>query len=129
MNDELWKTFFLWALVILWMALIFYVSSIPDLEPGFRSEGANTLVSKVAHIIEYAILTILLARALRSFLPSLSFQTILQIAFLIAYFYAASDEYHQLFVLGREGTFRDVMIDTIGITIIPLYFSKRKRGH
>jgi VanZ family protein len=35
------------------------------------------------------------------------------------FFYACSDEIHQLFVLGREGAFRDVIIDTVGgITLI-----------
>ena len=36
--------------------------------------------------------------------------------------YACTDEFHQIFVPGREGAFRDVIIDTCGgITLILLY--------
>lgn len=31
--------------------------------------------------------------------------------------YAATDEYHQLFVPGRSGQVRDVVIDTVGGTL------------
>ncbi|MBI3335026.1 MAG: VanZ family protein [Candidatus Portnoybacteria bacterium] len=58
---------------------------------------------------------------------SLSFSSLLRLAFFLALLWAISDEYHQLFVEGREGTFRDVMIDAIGITLIPLYLTKNKR--
>ena len=37
-------------------------------------------------------------------------------AILVVIVYAASDEIHQLFVPSREGTLRDVIIDTIGGT-------------
>ncbi|MBC8059640.1 MAG: VanZ family protein, partial [Clostridiaceae bacterium] len=32
----------------------------------------------------------------------------------LVFFYACTDEIHQLFVKGRSGRFRDVMIDTSG---------------
>lgn len=31
--------------------------------------------------------------------------------------YSCTDEFHQLFINGRSGSFRDVLIDTIGILI------------
>ena len=39
-------------------------------------------------------------------------------------FYAATDEFHQLFVAGRSGQIKDVLIDTIGacIGLLVLYF-------
>jgi len=117
----------LWFPILVWMSLIFYISSIPDLEPEFGSKGVNTLISKMAHILEYAILMYLMIRALKGENLSLSFQSLLQLAFLITLLYAISDEYHQLFVQGREGTFRDVMIDSIGTAIVPLYLSVRLR--
>lgn len=116
-----------WLPLIFWMSLIFYISSIPDLTPGFSSDGANIFFSKLAHIAEYAILTALLIRAFGGKNSGFSFQSVLQLAFLTALLYAVSDEYHQLFVQGREGTFRDVVIDAIGITFIPLWFTKNKR--
>ena len=36
------------------------------------------------------------------------------IAFLCTFLYACSDEFHQLFIPGRSGEFRDVMIDSTG---------------
>ena len=36
------------------------------------------------------------------------------IAFLGTFLYACSDEFHQLFIPGRSGEFRDVMIDSTG---------------
>lgn len=114
-----------WLPVFLWMGVIFYFSSIPDLTPNFSEEAMNIFTSKLAHIVEYAILTLLLLRAVKR-QPSLSFQTMFQIIFILALLYAVSDEYHQLFVQGREGTFRDIMIDSVGITLIPLYFTTKK---
>ena len=44
---------------------------------------------------------------------------------IFTFLYACSDEFHQLFITGRSGEFRDVMIDTIGgfigSTILYLY--------
>ena len=46
------------------------------------------------------------------------------IALLLAFLYACSDEYHQTFVVGRSGQFKDVLIDFsgafIGILIVSL---------
>lgn len=118
-----------WLPVVFWMLLIFYFSSIPSLTPGFSSHGLNILISKFAHISEYAVLMFLLTRALKIYNPQISLQSLLRIAFLIAILYAISDEYHQLFVYGREGTFRDVTIDSIGITSIPLLLLSKNYTH
>ena len=40
---------------------------------------------------------------------------------LIVILYASTDEFHQLFVPGREGTFRDVLIDTSGAIIAIIF--------
>lgn len=63
--------------------------------------------------MEYACLFILFYRALKntSNLPS---PKIALWAFILTFFYAISDEYHQTFIPGRTGTLRDVMIDTGG---------------
>ena len=36
------------------------------------------------------------------------------LSILFSFLYAATDEFHQLFVPGRSGEFKDVMIDTVG---------------
>lgn len=44
------------------------------------------------------------------------------IAFIISALYAASDEFHQLFVPGRAGRVSDVLIDSLGALLGVLFF-------
>lgn len=48
----------------------------------------------------------------------------LLIALIITLLYAVIDEIHQTFVPTREGTVRDVLIDSIGIAIMYSYIKK-----
>ena len=91
---------------ILWMFIIFWFSSQPDL-PSNRVDYLDFLIKKSAHFSEYLILTILWYRSLGKKNPTL--------AILITLAYAFSDETHQLFVPGRGGNLRDVFIDALGI--------------
>jgi VanZ family protein len=94
-----------WLPVLLWAAVIFALSSIPSLSSGF---GAwDTILRKGAHVTEYAVLAVLLVRALEQELP----------AFALAVAYAATDELHQTFVRGRHGSPVDVVIDAIGVAL------------
>jgi VanZ family protein len=93
-----------WLPVLLWAGLIFTLSSIPSLHSGLGT--GDLILRKCAHVTEYAILTFLLRRALAA-----------PWAAGAAFLYACSDEFHQSFVLGREGRPRDVAIDSIGIVI------------
>jgi VanZ family protein len=72
-------------------------------------------VRKSAHVSEYALLSILLFRALwalnRRGKPSFRYALV---ALLFAAAYAASDEYHQSFIPSREPSLSDVLIDTSG---------------
>ena len=91
--------------MVAWAALIFVLSSIPDLGTGLG--GWDLVLRKIAHAAEYAILAALLVRALRR--PGLA------IALGVAY--AISDEIHQSFVTGREGAPLDVVIDSVGVVV------------
>jgi VanZ family protein len=95
----------LWLPVIVWAAVIFTFSSIPGLGTGLG--GVDTILRKGAHITEYAILGLLLLRAIGRELPALA----LGIA------YAITDELHQHFVGGRHASAVDVLIDTVGLAI------------
>ena len=53
----------LWAPVLLWAALIFALSSIPHLGTGLGTW--DLVLRKLAHLSEYALLGLLLARAVR----------------------------------------------------------------
>jgi VanZ family protein len=91
-----------WAAVALWAGLIFGLSSIPSLSTGLGTW--DLVLRKCAHMTEYAILAVLLARATRRPVP----------AFVLAVLYAASDELHQHFVRGRHASPVDVAIDAVG---------------
>ena len=94
-----------WAPVIAWAALIFAFSSVPSL--GTDLGTLDLVLRKLAHVAEYAILGALLLRALGAALP----------AFALGVVYAASDEVHQLFVSGRNGSPVDVAIDAVGVGV------------
>ncbi len=101
-----------WLPVIVWMAVIFTLSSIPDLKSGLKEDY---ILRKIAHALEFAILTYLLFRAIKLDEPRTKRAVIF--ALIIALFYAFSDESHQLFVKGRQCSIKDVGIDSIGILI------------
>jgi VanZ family protein len=105
----------LWLPVIAWAAVIFALSSIPSLNSGLGSW--DFVLRKLAHAAEYALLAVLLVRAL----------TRPWLAFLVALAYAASDELHQHFVHGRIGAPRDVAIDAVGALIGLAAFSYGRR--
>ncbi|HWA52076.1 MAG TPA: VanZ family protein [Patescibacteria group bacterium] len=69
---------------------------------------------KTAHVIEYAILAVLLFRALRQ--EKINVTEAVIYAILIAGFYGFTDEFHQSFTAHRTTRLRDVFIDTIGAT-------------
>jgi VanZ family protein len=101
--------------VVAWAALIFAFSSIPSLNSGLGT--FDTLLRKAAHMTEYAMLAVLLVRALEDELP----------AFYGALLYAASDEIHQAFVRGRHGSPIDVGIDAIGAFVGLLVWARELR--
>lgn len=78
-------------------------------------EILSTIVRKGAHFTEYAVLCVLLLYWLSSF--SISYRRRCAIAVAISALYAATDEFHQLFVPGRSGQITDVMIDTSGALV------------
>ena len=136
-----WRWIFL-GLTLLWMGLIFGLSAAPartsDMTSGrlvtflqklfFReweslSEedfiiliGRFTFfIRKAAHITEFAVLGALLSLVLMTFEKSFRFRFL--VSFLTGLLYAASDEFHQLFVEGRSGSVFDVLVDAVGILI------------
>lgn len=68
------------------------------------------LTRKAAHILVYLVLGVLLYNLLRTY--NLSTRRIVLLSILIAFSYASFDEIHQLFIPGRSGELRDVLIDT-----------------
>jgi VanZ family protein len=101
-----------WLLVVFWMSAIFALSSIPSLQVPF-AHSYDFVLRKLAHISEYAVLTILLWWALQLYTGSRVQAWLL--AALAAALYGLSDEWHQSWIVGRYGSFRDVGIDAVGI--------------
>ncbi len=102
-----------WSPVVLWMALIFFLSAQSRL-PTLPGVAADKIAKKGGHLVEYGILAGLCWRALRLTVPR---RPIATIAFVITVLYALSDEFHQLFVPGRTGRLTDVLVDTVGASI------------
>ena len=95
----------LWGPVIVWAAVIFAFSSVPHLATDLGVW--DTVLRKCAHATEYAVLALLLYRALARELPS----------FLIGIAYAATDELHQEFVRGRHASPFDISMDAAGVAL------------
>lgn len=130
------KTIFA-VLLVLWMGFIFsmscenaeessntsgqtikvVLSTVPEFEKQPEEVKVNIIeklqfiVRKSAHFIGYMILGIL-ASGLILYYGNINKKYLL--AFLICVIYAISDEIHQLFVPGRAGQVRDVLIDSAG---------------
>lgn len=77
------------------------------------------LVRKAGHVTEYAILAMLLWRALRYRWSTIrkSFWKPALLALVVAMIYAATDEFHQSFFPSRTATAHDVMIDISGAIV------------
>ncbi|MDZ7333064.1 MAG: VanZ family protein [candidate division KSB1 bacterium] len=107
-----------WALAIFIQSSISYLNA-PDL--GFDWQD------KFYHALEYAILALLVRRAL-IYQPNFAVQhhanwwTIA-----IASFYAISDEIHQYFVPGRSADLSDVAADIIGSTLVVSFYFAAKQ--
>lgn len=137
-NRRYIQAFYIAPLVI-WMLLIFFASTkaggndnsaslivrllgIIAPEESHRMTGEtlrimNYVVRKMAHITEYAILTLLAVRAIQFGAVNLKPSAFLG-AFGISVLYAMSDEIHQRFVPGRTSTSLDVLIDMCGVALV-----------
>ena len=106
----------LWLPVVAWAAIIFALSSLPDLGTGLG--GWDLVLRKLAHAAEYAVLGALLLRATGR----------TGLAFALGALYAVSDEIHQSFVPGRLGSPLDVAIDAAGVAVgVALWQTMRAR--
>ena len=75
----------------------------------------DLFAKKSVHMVEYALLAVLMLRGVRGDAPGRPAHY--GWAFALAVLYAMSDEYHQTFGPGRMGTWQDVGIDAVGATI------------
>lgn len=125
-------------LIVIWMIFIFLMSNQPAETSDSQSLGiisilsklgidmsgifgdiANFIVRKCAHFLEYMILGFLIINLIKE---DLKIKYIILIVIGGVFLYACTDEFHQLFVSGRDGNLRDIFIDTSGGTVSALLF-------
>jgi VanZ family protein len=99
----------LWGPVLLYCALIFWLSSISSVPalPGHMSD-------KAAHALLYSGLGFLVARALAGGAGRPVNASVLVIVLAFSALYGLSDEFHQLFVPRRSFDLRDLAADVAG---------------
>jgi len=111
------------------MVTIFALSSIPSyVMPNFA--WADTLVKKGGHMLGYGLLALACLWGLRAERNDLKGTVAAaRYAWLLTALYACTDEFHQLFVAGRNASLVDVGIDALGAAIalaIVIWAGKRK---
>lgn len=150
-----------WLPVLLWMVVIFVGS-----QDAHSSEHSTRLIEplllwlsphldqrwigivdhlfrKAGHLTEYAVLALLLWRAIcntRAGRPPMKTQSRQSLrdhwrweeagmSLIIVFLYAATDEFHQMFVPTRTPMFSDVLIDTCGgaVALLALWISCYRR--
>lgn len=98
------------AMTFLIAVVIFLFSDIST--PIKNKTGLN--LSTLYHLAVFFAFTFFLTLAIKS--KNLNKKTI-AIVFLISLAYAISDEFHQLFVIGRFASIKDITIDMIGSSL------------
>ncbi len=116
-----WSPRIAWFLVLSYMALIWFVSSL--------SQVAVSLIQKVpltdkgVHFIEFAVLGFLLAWSFSSLKRVRPLIVTLLTAWMGSTAWGAIDEVHQRFVPGRQSDVMDALADTMGGALgVALFF-------
>ena len=130
------------VLTVCWMMVIFWFSAAPAPESSemsytvgiqigkiavadfdaWTTEKQNAFAEKIeypirkmAHATEYAILGMLVSGTAYAY--GVCGKKVVRYAWILATIYAATDEVHQLFVPGRSGQLRDVLLDSTGAAV------------
>lgn len=131
-------------LFVLWLILIFYLSNENGSQSSNLSNGlllhiANLLrikdtasfvssfsfiIRKGAHFSEYFILYILCFECLKEY----GIKNLFICSILFCILYASFDEFHQLFIDGRCGQIKDVLIDSSGSLFSSLFWHLIKKN-
>lgn len=122
--------------IIIWAIIVFYFSNqestkssklsggvtkvvievfkIPEKVTVKQQETMETVIRKLAHFSIYTLGGILIISHINLYKITLKKKLI--ISLVIGICYAITDEMHQLFIVGRSGEIRDVIIDSIGVS-------------
>jgi VanZ family protein len=100
-----------WAPVLVWMAVVFYFSSLSQLGVLRR------VPDWISHPLEYGLGAVLVCRALAGDLRRPVALGVAIAAVFLVTAYGVTDEYHQSFVPGRDADPLDVVKDFAGATL------------
>lgn len=137
------KQIIYFVLIIIWMIIVFTFSNEPAEKSSKTSGGITekvveviikdnkkitqsqrdtieTLIRKCAHFGLYLIGGFLTVNFIST--TKIQGKSVFIYAIIFTFCYAVSDEVHQLFVPGRSGEVRDVLIDTAGACIGVMMF-------
>lgn len=103
-----------WGPALVWMGVLFYLSSREQL-PQPPHPLINTILRKGGHAAAFGLLALLYARGLHY--AGMRRMARIRLAWLLTALYALSDELHQGFTPGRHPTVGDWLIDMAGATV------------
>ena len=89
--------------------------NMPPQEQANLRQVAGTVIRKLGHFTEYALLGFALMLHIHTLKKKISVRLPLLWAWAVGTLYAASDEFHQSFVADRGPSVVDVMIDSAGV--------------
>lgn len=111
------------SLSLLWLVIIWTVSSIPSSElPGIKILS----VDKVAHLGIYLILGILVNNVLKSIKAG---RVTIHLVYAILLLNAALDEAHQQFIPGRSVSGYDLLANSMGLLVAYLWMLRLSRRY
>ena len=117
-----------WFFLIIWMWIIFYFSSVPNLR--ISEQWWDLILRKIAHFSEFFVLSWLWCRALVVTKTDILRSHLILLSCGLSIFYAFLDEFHQSFVPTRHASLMDVFIDSLGVLFFGVLLSMRiKRIH
>lgn len=111
MVKKISKIISLWFPPVIWALMIFKFSS-GRVPMATQSYWLDFVIKKIGHAILYAVQALLVYRGLIGF--GISRKKAALSAFIVSFFYGATDEFHQMYTQGREARIRDIIIDGIG---------------
>jgi VanZ family protein len=121
--------------LIAWCAAIFLFTSLPAFTdentmriflwtglPPIMADIIDFIVRKLTHVTLFAGLAYIALKAIK---PA---RWDYLLAWVLATLYGASDEWHQLYVIGRTGSIRDVFIDSCGafLVLLVVYMGEKR---
>jgi len=107
-----------------WLPVLAYITAIVTVsaQPYLRGPIEFTNSDKIYHVLEYSILGLLLARAMRGSAPGWPPMAVALSAIACGILVGTSDEFFQSFVPGRISSAFDLLADTVGVALAQVVY-------